>query len=92
EPPWTTSPHEKPSNASSLLPPLDTKRTHTEEILQKIDDKLPDGAQVILVGYPRLATDNEYILSEWGSTYDAGTGVRGLSDAARTVQSELVNN
>lgn len=67
-------------------------RTHTEEILQKIDDKLPDGAQVILVGYPRLATDNEYILSEWGSTYDAGTGVRGLSDAARTVQSELVNN
>lgn len=25
EPPWTTSPHEKPSNTSSLLPPLDTK-------------------------------------------------------------------
>ncbi|MBO3725396.1 VWA domain-containing protein [Actinomyces bowdenii] len=67
-------------------------RTNTEKILQEIDNKLPDGAQVILVGYPRLATDDEYILQDSETTYDAGAGVRGLSDAARTVQSNLVNN
>ncbi|MCR2053381.1 transposase, partial [Actinomyces bowdenii] len=36
EPPWTTSPHEKPSNASSLLPPLDTKLFKPGQQLERI--------------------------------------------------------
>ena len=69
-------------------------RQSTQNILQRIDDKLPDGAQVVLVGYPRLATDREYVLKNfWGTfSYDAGAGVRGLSDASRQMQSDLVND
>lgn len=70
---------------------LDTVQKNTEKILNKIDDRLPDGAQVVLVGYPRLATDRQYVL-KWGKdSYDAGTNVRALSDAARTTQSDLVS-
>lgn len=66
-------------------------RDNTEKILNMIDSRLPDGAQVILVGYPRLATSANYVLREWGESYDAGTNVRALSDAARTTQSDLVS-
>ena len=49
---------------------------------------------MVLVGYPRLATDREYVLKNfWGTfSYDAGAGVRGLSDASRQMQSDLVND
>ena len=69
-------------------------RQSTQNILQRIDDKLPDGAQVVLVGYPRLATDREYVLKNfWGTfSYNAGAGVRGLSDTSRQMQSDLVND
>ena len=38
---------------------LDKVKTNTTAILQKIDDKLADDAQVILVGYPRLASNQD---------------------------------
>lgn len=70
----------------------------TRRIFEKIDENLPDDAQVILVGYPRLATDTDYIIrfSEIdmpiaSSTYDAGQKVRALSDLSRTIQSKVVS-
>lgn len=62
----------------------------TRAILSALDAKLADGAQVILVGYPYLATDVSYTLRNWGKSYDAGSGVRGLTDQATAMQSSLV--
>ncbi|SPT55043.1 Lipase precursor [Actinomyces bovis] len=78
------------NNVEAAQKGLSVVRDKTEQILNKIDARLPDGAQVILVGYPRLATDRKYILNEWGQSYDAGTNVRALSDQSRQVQSDLV--
>ena len=66
-------------------------RTQTRTILEKIDAKLPDGAQVVLVGYPYLSMDKEYSLADASGSYDAGTGVRSLSDKAKETQSALVD-
>ena len=66
-------------------------RTQTRTILEKIDAKLPDGAQVVLVGYPYLSMDKEYYLADASGSYDAGTGVRSLSDKAKETQSALVD-
>ncbi|MDO4900406.1 PKD domain-containing protein [Actinomyces sp.] len=73
---------------------MDDAMASTRNILQQIDERLPDGAQVILVGYPRLATSRSYVLKNlFGSySYDAGTGVRKLSETARTKQAGLVAN
>ncbi|RAX22604.1 hypothetical protein DRB07_07940 [Actinomyces sp. Z3] len=73
---------------------MDDVMGSTRNILQLIDDRLPDGAQVILVGYPRLATSRSYILKDlFGSvSYDAGTGVRALSETARDKQAAMVEN
>ncbi|WP_168190741.1 SGNH/GDSL hydrolase family protein [Actinomyces qiguomingii] len=81
----------KVDSANALM---DDVMASTGNILQKIDDRLPDGAQVVLVGYPRLATSRSYVLKNlFGSfSYDAGTGVRRLSETARTKQAELVAN
>lgn len=69
---------------------LESVKSNTLTILQKIDNKLKDDAQVILVGYPRLATNRNYILDNSGVRYDAGAGVRSLSDASMDIQSTLV--
>lgn len=62
----------------------------TRSILSALDAKLADGAQVVLVGYPYLATNASYTLRDWGMSYDAGSGVRGLTDQATAMQSALV--
>ena len=69
---------------------LESVKSNTLTILQKIDNKLKNDAQVILVGYPRLATNRNYILDNSGVRYDAGAGVRSLSDASMEIQSTLV--
>ena len=69
---------------------LESVKSNTLTILQKIDNKLKNDAQVILVGYPRLATNRNYILDNSGVRYDAGAGVRSLSDASMGIQSTLV--
>ncbi|SDN28717.1 SGNH/GDSL hydrolase family protein [Actinomyces ruminicola] len=81
----------KVDSANALM---DDVMASTSSVLQKIDERLPDGAQVILVGYPRLATSRSYILKNlFGSfSYDAGTGVRALSETARTKQAALARN
>ena len=66
-------------------------RTQTRTILEKLDAKLPDGAQVVLVGYPYLSMDKDYSLADASGSYDAGTGVRSLSDKAKETQSALVD-
>jgi len=69
---------------------LESVKSNTLTILQKIDNKLKNDAQVILVGYPRLATNRNYILDNSGVRYDAGAGVRSLSDTSMGIQSTLV--
>lgn len=69
---------------------MPTVKAQTRRILEAIDARLPDGAQVVLVGYPRLATDRPYVLRSFFTSYDAGTAVRGLSDTSRQVQAALV--
>ena len=69
---------------------LESVKSNTLTILQKIENKLKNDAQVILVGYPRLATNRNYILDNSGVRYDAGAGVRSLSDASMEIQSTLV--
>lgn len=69
---------------------LESVKSNTLTILQKIDNKLKNDAQVILVGYPRLATNRNYILDNSGVRYDAGARVRSLSDASMEIQSTLV--
>ena len=68
-------------------------RSQTRSILEKLDAKLADGAQVVLVGYPYLSRGSkEYVLAgAGGASYGAGTGVRSLSERARESQSALVD-
>ena len=68
-------------------------RSQTRSILEKLDAKLADGAQVVLVGYPYLSMGSkEYVLAgAGGASYGAGTGVRSLSERARESQSALVD-
>ena len=58
---------EKVTNANTQL---ENVKTNTLTILQQIDDKLTNDAQVILVGYPRLASNREYILKDDGVEYN----------------------
>ena len=78
---------EKVTNANTQL---ENVKTNTLTILQQIDDKLTNDAQVILVGYPRLASNREYILKDDGVEYNAGAGVRSLSDSSMQIHSPLV--
>lgn len=78
---------EKVENANTQL---ENVKENTLTILQQIDDKLTDDAQVIIVGYPRLASDREYILKGSDTEYNAGAGVRALSDSSMQTQSALV--
>ena len=67
-------------------------RSQTRSVLEALDARLADGAQVVLVGYPHLSRDRAYRLSDaGGETYDAGTGVRRLSESMRETQSALVD-
>ena len=67
-------------------------RSQTRSVLEALDARLADGAQVVLVGYPHLSRDRAYRLSDaGGETYDAGTGVRRLSESMRESQSALVD-
>ena len=72
---------------------ISTVKDRTAQILQALDQRLPDGARVVLVGYPRLATDSSYVLRSLNpfsrTRYDAGAHVRSLSDKARAMQSAL---
>ena len=67
-------------------------RSQTRSILEALDAKLADGAQVVLVSYPYPVMDRSYRLSgAGGEVYDAGAGVRSLSEKMRESQSALVD-
>ena len=67
-------------------------RSQTRSVLEALDARLADGAQVVLVGYPCLSRDRAYRLSDaGGESYDAGTEVRHLSEKMKDSQSALVD-
>ena len=77
---------------------LNEVKTRTLSILEKIDNHLPHEAQVVIVGYPRLAGGKYTLIDNSGFrfgrpmiVYDAGTSVRKLSDASKKIQSDLVS-
>ncbi|MCL2455504.1 MAG: SGNH/GDSL hydrolase family protein [Micrococcales bacterium] len=61
----------------------------TRQILTALEQQLRPGAEVVLVGYPRLALgDVDYVLRSDTATYDAGQAIRAVGqvfdDAQRT--------
>ncbi|WP_243859042.1 VWA domain-containing protein [Actinomyces sp. ZJ308] len=83
---------QKIDDANSKLPQV---KKQTLDILQAIDDRLDDNAQVVIVGYPRLSSKDDFTLRDshalWTDSYNAGAAVRGLSDAATSIQSDLTS-
>lgn len=77
----------------------------TETVLRALDGKLKPGAEVVLVGYPLLATNRPYALvnkktnaevvdgavSKTAEKYPAGAEVRALGQEATRLQREIVN-
>lgn len=74
----------------------------TTKILEGLEGRLSNKAQVVLVGYPLLSLDNDYSLFECrGSTfgiatdcksYAAGDEVRKLGSEASALQQKIVDN
>lgn len=70
--------------------------TATRKILDELAAKLSPDAQIVILGYPLLATDTPYILCDyhvicWGSyKYDAAAGVRALGLQANALQNTVV--
>lgn len=68
----------------------------TRKILDELAAKLQPDAQIVILGYPLLATDTPYILCDyhvicWGDyEYDASAGVRQLGLEANALQDTLV--
>lgn len=69
----------------------------TEQIFQNLDAKLASDAEIILVGYPLLASDREYELAYCHGLdafcedpFDAGTAVRNLGNKATELQQAMV--
>lgn len=79
---------------------LDATMTSTEEVLQALDKKLADSAKVVLVGYPLLSLDTEYILVNCRATkfglctrtdvYKPAAKVRELGKLATKKQTAMV--
>ena len=70
--------------------------TATRQILDELAAKLSPDAQIVILGYPLLATDTPYILCDyhvicWGSyEYDASAAVRRLGLQANALQDTVV--
>ena len=70
--------------------------TATRQILDELAAKLSPDAQIVILGYPLLATDTPYILCDyhvicWGSyEYDASAAVRQLGLQANALQDAVV--
>lgn len=68
----------------------------TRQILDQLAAKLSPDAQIVILGYPLLATDTPYILCDyhvicWGNyKYDAAAGVRQLGLQANALQDTVV--
>ncbi|EEH64402.1 LPXTG-motif cell wall anchor domain protein [Gleimia coleocanis DSM 15436] len=82
--------------AEKLMP---TVRENTLKILEQLNTRLRPEAQIVLVGYPLLSTNVEYVWCEktgWfggcsGKTYDAAKGVRDFGNKATKMQQDLVD-
>ena len=78
--------------ANSKLPRV---KKQTLDILQAIDNRLDDNAQVVIVGYPRLSSKDDFTLRDshalWTDSYNAGAAIRKLGDDAKIIQSDLVS-
>lgn len=82
--------------AAALMPKV---RENTKKILETLNSRLRSDAQIVLVGYPLLSTDVEYVWCEktgWfggcsGKKYDAAKEVRKFGNDATKLQQDLVN-
>lgn len=91
--PWTCK-----NKVDSARTKLGSVREGTEKILTRLEQRLPTTAQVILVGYPLLAVDNGYYISECRPSglsldcfkYEAGDEVRRIGREAEALQKDLV--
>ena len=80
----------------SAVSDLPTVATATRKILDELAGKLSPDAQIVILGYPLLATDAPYVLCDyhimcWGNhKYDAAAGVRALGLKANALQDQVV--
>lgn len=80
---------------------LDSTMSSTKLIFEDLEDRLSSDARVILVGYPLLSTDSDYVL-RWCNqytlagnciahdSYDVSAAVRAVGQKATQKQAELV--
>lgn len=84
------------SSVDTAVADLPAVATATRKILDELAAKLSPDAQIVILGYPLLATDTPYILCDyhvicWGSyEYDAAAGVRTLGLQANALQDTVV--
>lgn len=82
--------------AKQLMPKV---QENTKKILEALNKKLRADAQIVLVGYPLLSTNVEYVWCEstgwfggcYGKKYDAAKGVREFGQNSTKLQETLVN-
>ncbi|SDU77890.1 PKD domain-containing protein [Arcanobacterium phocae] len=74
---------------------IDATFKNVEEILSQLNNRLSPDAEIVMVGYPYLSLDKEFILSSgWfgsGDKYDASREVRAFGKKAVELQTNLVN-
>ncbi|WP_216452653.1 PKD domain-containing protein [Arcanobacterium phocae] len=73
---------------------IDATFKNVEEILNQLNERLSADAEIVMVGYPYLSLDKEFILSSgWfgsGDKYDASREVRAFGKKAVDLQTGLV--
>lgn len=88
---------EQIDKADSLL---STVSSQTTQVFQRLEDRLPENAEVVLLSYPLLSTDANYVLSRCierpfikctkYETYNASDDVRALGLKAVNTQNNVV--
>ncbi|WP_026459759.1 GDSL-type esterase/lipase family protein [Schaalia suimastitidis] len=64
----------------------------TRALLGMIENKIRPGAHIVLVGYPLLSIDTNYVLTQWfGPDYAAAKEIRAFGQMATQTQQNLVN-
>ncbi|MCS4484845.1 GDSL-type esterase/lipase family protein [Gleimia sp. 6138-11-ORH1] len=84
------------TEAEQLMPKVEA---NTKRILEALNQRLRSDAQIVLVGYPLLSTNVEYVWCErsgffggcYGEKYDAAKGVREFGMKSTQLQEALVN-
>ncbi|MGV9189606.1 GDSL-type esterase/lipase family protein [Arcanobacterium canis] len=64
----------------------------TEKILHALQERIKHGAEIVLVGYPLLSKESDYVIQPWlwGTPYPAAFHTRELGKKATIAQRDLV--